>query len=103
MRARTSAVRAGERRHDLLAMTRTIFHQGPAEIAPGEAPRLTEIDHAVMNVDFGFCQFCRASREAEHGRRSRPHLHQTDLADAADRRGIIAAFDEYHRLCNIRR
>jgi hypothetical protein len=61
-----------------------VFHQGTAEIALRHAPRLAEVNHAVMDIDFWFCQFGQSALESQHRRGLGPDLHHADLADAAD-------------------
>jgi len=78
------------------SMPGTVFHQRPAEVSIRQPPRLGEIAHPIAKVGAGLGQFCRGSLEPEPCGCLRSHLHQPDLADAADRRGIIPAFDPHY-------
>src|ERR1700743_515228 len=87
------AVIHGARRHDLLAMSGAIFHQGAAQVAIRETPGLAQIGDTVMDVDLRLREFLRAAPEAQHRSRSRPYLHQADFADASDRWWVVVALD----------
>src|ERR1019366_6825827 len=93
MGTRTAAIGRGKGRHHLLAMPRAVFHQSAARIAAGEAPSLSKISHAVMNIDVRSCEFSQIALETEHRRRFGPDLHQANLAHAANRAWIVAALD----------
>ena len=82
-------------------MARPIFHQGAAKVSACEMPCAAEIEDAVVDVDIGFCEFGIISPESEHRRGFGPHLHQTDLADAADGARVVAAFNEDNGLCDV--
>src|SRR5580704_16394828 len=74
-------------------MSGAVFHQGAAKIAAGQTPSLTEISHAIMDIDFRSCEFRQIALESEHRGCFGPDLHQADLADAAYRAWIVAALD----------
>lgn len=93
MGPRPAAVLNGEWGHDLLAMPRAVFHQGPADVSSGKAPSLAKIGHAIADIDIGPCKLRKITFEAKHRRGFGPHLHQADFAHRADGVRIIAALD----------
>src|SRR5262249_35130500 len=93
MRSCPAAIDDGERRHHLFSMPSTVFHQRPAEVAAGKAPRLTEISHAKMNIDIRPRKLREISRKTHHSGGFGPDLHEAYFPDRAERRRIVAAFD----------
>ena len=103
MVARSLAISDRTRGHNLLAVTGSILHQRTAEITARETPCFAEINHAVMNVDLRPGKFLIAPLETEHCRGLWPDLHQADLANTADGRGIIIALNVNHGVGDVGR
>ena len=85
------------------AMSGAVLHQGAAQVAIGQAPGLAQIGDPVVDIDFRLCEVSRAAPEPQHCRRPGPYLHQANLADASDNRGVVVAFDVHDRVGYIRR
>jgi hypothetical protein len=84
-------------------MTGAVLHKSPAQIALGELPSPGEVGDAIADVDRRIEQLRGSAAMAEHGGRLRPDLHEPDLADAADRIGIVGALDLHDRVGDVRR
>src|SRR5260370_4198813 len=56
-------------------------------------PYTTLFRSAVMNIGFRLCEILGAASKPQHRGGLRPDLHQANLADAADDRGVVIAFD----------
>jgi hypothetical protein len=89
--------------HALLAVPGAVLHQRFAKLAAGHPPCLGEVGHAVADVGLGIGEFRERAAEAQHRRGRGKHLHEPDLADAADGARVVGALDHRDRVGDRRR
>ncbi len=83
-------------------MARTVFHQGAAEVAAREAPRLAQINHAIMNIDLWPRKLGEISSKTKSGGGLGPDLHEADFPNGADHSRVVAALDRNDGLGDLR-
>jgi hypothetical protein len=80
-----------------------VLHEGAAQVTVSKLPRATKIRDAIANVGFGLEQSGQRASVAQHGRRRRTDLHESDLTNASNGTRIISTLDLHDRVRNIRR
>jgi hypothetical protein len=98
-----SAVLHREWCHALLSVSCPILHKRAAQVTVSKLPRATKIGDAIANVRFGLKQSGQRAPVAQHGRRCRTDLHETDLTDPSNSARIISTLDLHYRIRDIRR
>jgi hypothetical protein len=89
--------------HPLRSMPGTVFHERPAQVSAGQAPRFSEITYTITKVDLRLRQIVRCPPEPKQRGCLWPHLHEPDLPDAADCCRIVPAPDPHHSVDKGRR
>jgi hypothetical protein len=80
----------------------SVLHECAAQVTVSKLPRATKIGDAIANVRFGLKQTGQRASVAQHGRRCRTDLHETDLTDPSNGTRIISTLDLHYRVRNIR-
>jgi hypothetical protein len=84
-------------------MSCPVLHKRSAQVTVSKLPRATKICDPIANVGFGLKQSGQRASVAQHGRRCRADLHETDLTHPSDSTGNITTLDLHYRVRNIRR
>jgi hypothetical protein len=80
-----------------------VLHERAAQITVSKLPRAPKIRDAITNIGLRLKQTGQRASVAQHGRRCRTDLHETDLTNSSDSTRIISTLDLHYRIRNIRR
>jgi hypothetical protein len=84
-------------------MSCPVLHKRAAQVTVSKLPSATKICDPIANVGFGLKQSRQRASVAQHGRRCRADLHETDLTHPSNSTGNISTLDLHYRIRNIRR
>jgi hypothetical protein len=97
-----SAILHREWCHALLSVSCPILHERAAQITVSKLPRAPKIRDAITDVGLRLKQTGQRASVAQHGRRCRTDLHETDLTDPSNSARIISTLDLHYRIRDIR-